>query len=53
LKYFEEGRVKQVDFFGDTITAVVEGTENYRVTIRVNGDVEGRCTCPYDWGGIC
>ncbi len=53
LKYFEEGRVKQVDFFGNTLTAVVEGTENYRVTIRVNGDIEGYCTCPYDWGGIC
>jgi len=53
LRYFKEGRVKQVDFFGDTITAVVEGTENYRVTIRVNGDIEGRCTCPYDWGGYC
>lgn len=53
LKYFEDGRVKQVDFFGDTITAVVQGTEDYRVTIRVNGDIEGRCTCPYDWGGYC
>jgi hypothetical protein len=53
LKYFEEGRVKQVDFFGDTITAVVQGAENYRVTIRVNEDIEGRCSCPYDWGGYC
>ena len=53
LEYFEDGRVKQVDFFGDTITAVVQGAENYRVTIRVNGDIEGRCTCPYDWGGYC
>lgn len=53
LKYFEDGRVRQVDFFGDTITAVVQGTEDYMVTIRVNGDIEGRCTCPYDWGGYC
>lgn len=53
LKYFEEGKVRQVDFFGDMITAVVQGTENYRVTIRVKGNIEGRCTCPYDWGGHC
>jgi len=53
LTYFEEGKVRQVDFFGDIITAVVQGTENYRVTMRVNGDIEGRCTCPYDWGGYC
>lgn len=53
LQYFEGGRIRQVDFFGDTITAVVQGTENYRVTIRMNGDIEGLCTCPYDWGGYC
>ena len=53
LSYFEEGRVKHIDFFANTITAVVQGTDNYRVTLRFNDGIEGHCTCPYDWGGYC
>ncbi|MHA1363422.1 MAG: SWIM zinc finger family protein [Candidatus Freyarchaeota archaeon] len=53
LKYFEEGRVKEIEFFEGTVTATVEGTQKYRVTIHVDDDLEADCTCPYDRGGYC
>jgi uncharacterized Zn finger protein len=53
LRYFREGRVVRVEFLGDTIKAVVEGTHKYRVTIRLDDDFKAQCNCPYDGGGYC
>ena len=53
LRYFEEGRVRDLEFFGDKITATVEGTRNYKITIYPDNDFKAICTCPYDWGGYC
>lgn len=53
LRYFEEGRVRDLEFFGDEITATVEGIRYYKVTIYPDNDYKATCTCPYDCGGYC
>lgn len=54
LEYFTQGRVTNLQRFGNKITAIVSGTSDYRITIRVDKkDIEASCTCPYDWGGCC
>ena len=53
-RYLRQGRVTHLERFGNKITAIVSGTADYKVTIRVNEkDIEAACTCPYDWGGYC
>jgi uncharacterized Zn finger protein len=54
-EYFHEGAVSEVIRRGNRMTAEVEGTDLYEVTIVLDGgDVaEARCTCPYDWDGYC
>ncbi|MGB1205038.1 MAG: SWIM zinc finger family protein [Chitinophagales bacterium] len=37
-------------------SAVVSGTKNYSVSVRLNNSleiVESSCSCPYDWGAYC
>lgn len=53
--YRDEGAVSDVVRRGDTVTARVEGSETYRVTVRIDaGEVDDyACTCPYEWGGAC
>ena len=48
-KYFEEGRVSEIVQHGNSITARVDGTEDYRVEIDLSGGVPGdwHCTCPF------
>jgi hypothetical protein len=54
LAYLRQGRVTNLDQFGNKSTAIVAGTSDYRVTIRVDEkDIEASCTCPYDLGGYC
>lgn len=47
--YAMDGMVSGIKRDGDTITAVVEGTEYYRVEIDYDGQVvqEAYCSCPY------
>lgn len=53
-EYFHEGRVRDVVQSGQRITASVEGTREYSVTIHTDKeDFGAACTCPYDWGGYC
>ena len=52
-KYFEEGRVESIEAYEDSINAFVMGTHNYKVTIRLVGDLLSTCTCPYDGFGYC
>ena len=55
--YCASGAVLEPQQQGNTLTARVRGSEYepYRVTITLEpaGIAHTRCTCPYDWGGIC
>jgi len=54
IEYFHQDSVRSLEQFGNSITAIVEGTSNYEVTIRMDKEnIEASCTCPYDWGGYC
>lgn len=50
-KYRDEGRIQQLDRFGDLATATVEGSKLYDVILEF-GDrsLDTKCTCPYDDG---
>ncbi|MDO4371330.1 MAG: SWIM zinc finger family protein, partial [Clostridia bacterium] len=49
MAYYYEGCVEDLEINEDEITAVVEGTEQYDVSIELDeDDVSGmECTCPY------
>ena len=54
IEYFKMGRVINLKQLGDKITATVEGTDDYQVTIYTEKNIiSATCTCPYDWGGYC
>lgn len=54
VDYFQMGNVTNLEQFGNKITATVEGTRDYTVTIRTDKKtITATCTCPYDWGGYC
>ena len=56
LSYFKKGAVILFERTeANTFEAVVEGTEDYQVKMRIeNGElVQHSCTCPYDWGPVC
>ncbi|MCK5767251.1 MAG: SWIM zinc finger family protein [Candidatus Atribacteria bacterium] len=54
LEYFRMGNVTDLEQFGNKITATVEGTRDYTVTIRADKKtIKTTCNCPYDWGGYC
>ena len=51
--YARRGAVKYISRHEDTIEAIVEGTEYYKVKIRFSGCriAESYCSCPYAAGG--
>lgn len=52
--YRDEGRVQQLDRFGDTVTARVQGTELYETRVHLDSeDFDPHCTCPYSGPGEC
>lgn len=55
--YFDSGMVQQLVMRGETLHAIVEGSQYtpYQVNICFAGDeiVAADCTCPYDWDGWC
>ena len=53
MEYYKEGRINRVEFFGNKLKAIVAGTYNYEVTVKLDKGIEASCTCPYDWGGYC
>jgi len=54
VEYFNQGLVRNIEQFGNKITAIVSGTKDYKVTIRLyKDDFTAECTCPYNWGGYC
>src|SRR5262249_15250767 len=57
-EYFCDGAVSDVIRRGNRVTAEVEGSDLYEVTIELGDDgdepvADAECTCPYDWGGYC
>ena len=56
LSYYRNGKVNEpmVKAEGE-YEAIVEGTENYTVQIKImkNEIVEFVCNCPYDLGPVC
>ena len=52
-EYYDEHRVTDLKFEDEQITAYVEGSEDYYVTILIdnNTPVELYCECPYAEGG--
>lgn len=54
--YRQMGRVHRLTHRGREISAVVEGTENYHVTVRFSAGMpeSASCTCPYAaQGSLC
>ena len=52
--YYSEGAVRELTYDGRQFSARVAGTYRYRVTIGgTSEEPRMRCTCPYDYGGIC
>jgi uncharacterized Zn finger protein len=54
VNYRDEGRIQRLDRFDDLVTATVQGSNLYDVTVEFGGRaLETRCTCPYDGSGDC
>ncbi len=55
--YYQDGCIKSIMNEQDvnTYTAVVAGTQDYTVTVELDGNeiVATDCDCPYDWGPFC
>lgn len=48
------GRVQNPVRSGQSLSAQVRGSSLYQVEIEVlPGGIQARCSCPYDWGGLC
>ena len=53
-RYRNEGRIQRLERFDDIVTAVVQGSSRYDVTVeRGEKAIDARCTCPYDGAGEC
>jgi uncharacterized Zn finger protein len=47
VNYFRQGRVTEFEDFGDSVEAIVEGTEEYVVKLKAkSGGLEHDCNCP-------
>jgi len=52
--YRSEGRIGRLARFGDRVTADVQGSRSYDVTVDfAPTPFDATCTCPYDGPGIC
>jgi len=52
--YRSDGRIQRIERFDDVVTATVQGSDPYDVTVELGGDgIDARCTCPYDGPGEC
>jgi uncharacterized Zn finger protein len=53
-KYRSEERIQRIERFDDVVTAAVQGSTLYDVTVELGGStIDARCTCPYDGAGEC
>jgi hypothetical protein len=47
-------RLQDLERWGETLTAKVEGSGAYQVEVTAGTDgIVAHCSCPYDWGGYC
>jgi uncharacterized Zn finger protein len=54
VTYREEERMHQLTRTGETITALVQGTRRYNVTVDLTAsDFAPTCSCPYAGPGVC
>lgn len=52
--YRAEGRIQRIDRFGDVVTAGVQGSSLYDVTVELGeSTIDAQCTCPYEGAGEC
>jgi uncharacterized Zn finger protein len=52
--YHQEGHIQQIERFDNLITAAVQGSKLYDITVEfTNNGIDTRCTCPYDGPGDC
>ena len=52
--YYREGRIHDCTRVGDTVTATVQGSKLYDLTLSVSAtDFDPSCSCPYDGPGAC
>jgi len=52
--YRDDGRIRRLKRFDDTVTAAVRGSDVYDVTVELGGDdIDARCPCPYAGPGEC
>ena len=52
--YCAEGRIQRRDQFGSLVTATVQGSRFYEVTVDFAGEaISTTCTCPYTGPGDC
>jgi uncharacterized Zn finger protein len=52
--YRDEERIQRIERFGDVVTAAVQGSSLYDVTVELGENtIDARCTCPYEGAGEC
>lgn len=52
--YRDEGRIQRIERFGDVVTAAIQGTSLYNVTVDLDEHtIDARCTCPYEGASEC
>lgn len=52
--YHQDGRIQRIERFDQLVTAIVQGSALYDVTVELDGRaIDTRCTCPYDGPGDC
>ena len=52
--YFLSGEVGKIKRKGNLFEGTVYGSRKYEVSLDINNDqLDFKCNCPYDWGGIC
>ncbi|UVI30683.1 SWIM zinc finger family protein [Paenibacillus spongiae] len=50
FQYYKQGRVRKLTMQDSrVIEAIVEGSENYRVKIRLDALADSNCSCPVSW----
>lgn len=58
VDYYEDGRVSRLNRYGETISAVVQGSQPRPYTTEAElgnetDELHASCTCPYDGSGYC
>lgn len=52
-RYLDEGRVNILEASPTRVTAEVQGTEMYNISVDLKKGISAECDCPYDLEGYC